>query len=375
MRPYIASATTKFVTVKGDGWPHNGFFQAFLASTKGHPIVGNSVMRMVERLWKNDRRYLGPMSLMDAWKNLTDVNDVYLLAEVNLKESNSIKRHAKLKELFETSKYQLTQHVPEVFEGSCQFSSGACNVIVVDDADETVFFYSRLIGTTWCGKQLDCIGSKHENEVAAKLPNEEEVVVSPSLSSTSRSKQSTHSTDLQSKDVVWKNPSHQHNSLDDLPSINHASAQQPPDQDLWLVSQTNPVQHSNGRIPRIINKIYFAKDGQFPSQISKAIKQAHQTWSSLNPGYQVRYFNLVSARRYLRKHFHPVFLRAFDCIEAFAGKSDLFRMALLYREGGFHTDWKTVCLQQNLLERIGNSTHFFAALDYGGGFVKKSVCS
>lgn len=60
-------------------------------------------------------------------------------------------------------------------------------------------------------------------------------------------------------------------------------------------------------------------------------------------------------------------------IQAFAGKSDLFRMALIFREGGFHTDWKTVCLQQNLLDRIANSTDFFAALDYGSGFVKKSV--
>ena len=60
-------------------------------------------------------------------------------------------------------------------------------------------------------------------------------------------------------------------------------------------------------------------------------------------------------------------------IQAFAGKSDLFRMALLFREGGFHTDWKTVCLQQNLLDQIANSSDFFAPLDYGGGFVKKSV--
>jgi hypothetical protein len=138
--------------------------------------------------------------------------------------------------------------------------------------------------------------------------------------------------------------------------------------------------------------------------VSDAIKQAHKTWFDNNPGYQVRYFNLIKARRYLHKHFHPVFLRAFDCIEAFAGKSDLFRMALLYREGGFHADWKTVCLEKNLLERIINDTDFFvtkgffAALDYGvsgvcsgcmvvysghsyfitvclpqGGFVKKSV--
>jgi len=51
----------------------------------------------------------------------------------------------------------------------------------------------------------------------------------------------------------------------------------------------------------------------------------------LNPGYQVHYFDLLSARSYLHAHFHPVFLRTFDCIQAFAGKSDFFRVALLYR--------------------------------------------
>ena len=38
-------------------------------------------------------------------------------------------------------------------------------------------------------------------------------------------------------------------------------------------------------------------------------------------------------------------------------------MALLYREGGFHSDWKQRCLQRNLLEGISNTTNFFAAYD------------
>jgi mannosyltransferase OCH1-like enzyme len=146
---------------------------------------------------------------------------------------------------------------------------------------------------------------------------------------------------------------------------------QPPPQDMWLISSSESTRQQTNRIPKIINRIYFAKDGNYPAVVSNAIKQAHKSWLDNNPGYHVRYFNLIKARRYLLKHFHPVFLRAFDCIEAFAGKSDLFRMALLYREGGFHADWKTVCLEKNLLERISNGTDFFvtkgffAALDYG----------
>ena len=102
------------------------------------------------------------------------------------------------------------------------------------------------------------------------------------------------------------------------------------------------------------------------------------SWGDMNPGYLVRYFDLRLARGYLRRHYHPAFLRAFDCLEAFASKSDLFRMTLLYREGGWHSDWKQTCLQRHLLRNLtsstdndvyddnddGTTTDFFAARDH-----------
>lgn len=44
---------------------------------------------------------------------------------------------------------------------------------------------------------------------------------------------------------------------------------------------------------------------------------------------------------------HPLISRALYCIQAFACKVDFLRMALVYREGCFYSDWKKVCLQQN----------------------------
>lgn len=41
-----------------------------------------------------------------------------------------------------------------------------------------------------------------------------------------------------------------------------------------------------------------------------------------------------------------------------------------YREGGFHSDWKQVCLRRDLLDRIANDTDFFAALDVGNRFTR-----
>jgi hypothetical protein len=105
------------------------------------------------------------------------------------------------------------------------------------------------------------------------------------------------------------------------------------------------------------------------------LMKAHESWHQMNPGYIIRYFDLEHARGYLIQHFHPVFIRAFDCIEAFAGKSNLFRMALLFREGGWHSDWKQECLQNNLLEMLSNSdTAFFACMDNGQAHSKSRQC-
>ena len=168
--PYVAPANITFATVKGDGWPANGFFQAFLAAEKGHPLIRKSIDCMKDRLWENNRHYLGPMALMDAWMQVENVTvsshdkaintGLHLLEEVNMNNPASTKQHENLTELIQAN--DMLQHVPKRYGERCQFSSGACNVIVVDanKRDETLYFYSRVVGTTWCGKLVsgDCIG-------------------------------------------------------------------------------------------------------------------------------------------------------------------------------------------------------------------------
>ena len=145
----------------------------------------------------------------------------------------------------------------------------------------------------------------------------------------------------------------------------------PPRVDSWLI-KGHHLPEPTGRIPKRISKIFFQKDGNFHPQIfngnediSDLIKAAHHSWTDKNPGYRVHYYNIPAARKYLRTFYHPVFLRMFDCIEAFAGKSDLFRMALLYREGGWTSDWKQVCLEDGLLDAIASKVDFFVATDQG----------
>lgn len=156
---------------------------------------------------------------------------------------------------------------------------------------------------------------------------------------------------------------------------------EPPRVDSWLI-KGHHLPEPTGRIPKRINKIFFQKDGNFRSQlyrekdgISDLIKAAHQSWTDKNPGYKVHYYNIPAARKYLQTFYHPVFLRMFDCIEAFAGKSDLFRMALLYREGGWTSDWKQVCLEDGLLDAIASKMDFFVAADRGNLKSIKDRCA
>ena len=141
----------------------------------------------------------------------------------------------------------------------------------------------------------------------------------------------------------------------------------PPLVESWLLSSSDhPAPYDGNGIPRIINKIFFGKDGQFQGSIDGNLKRAHDSWKDMNSGYQVRYFDLTATRQYLHQFFHPVFLRTLDCIQAFANKADFARIVLLYREGGWYSDFKQVVLQKNLLDTISSGTNFWAAIDEEG---------
>ena len=166
VRPYVAPKNINFVTVKGGyGFQEDGFFQAFWAAEKGHPIIHRSLSLMLEYLKKNKGNYLGPLSLLEAWKefdNRTNAttskesNEVYLLMELNLMKSVSAVKHELTVDYVLNSEIykNMIQKVPSHFRDSCQFSAGQCNFIVMDENDQTIYMYSRILGTKWCGKRI-----------------------------------------------------------------------------------------------------------------------------------------------------------------------------------------------------------------------------
>jgi mannosyltransferase OCH1-like enzyme len=103
----------------------------------------------------------------------------------------------------------------------------------------------------------------------------------------------------------------------------------------WSVWMHPPVQ----RIPRIIHQTYISR--VMPAESYRAC----QTWWLSNPEYEYRFYDDNLCQTMMEQWYgadHPV-LRAYNMLYAGAYKSDIFRLALLQREGGVWADVSSVC--------------------------------
>lgn len=173
----------------------------------------------------------------------------------------------------------------------------------------------------------------------------------------------------------------------------HISCRMPHESEWLLLLETSATPNPAGNtksnndmtmIPKILHKVIITANGGFPSYLSAildmmsnetmrleyinnnnnnynnnnytgSIEEAHISWYINNPTYDIRYYDLHRCRLYLKLYYHPLFLRAFDCIEAFAGKVNFFRYLVVYHEGGYYSDWKQCCIKDGLLDYL--STH------------------
>ena len=187
-----------------------------------------------------------------------------------------------------------------------------------------------------------------------------------------------HRPSTMTQDPPWITYEMNHDNID----INQHHTFSMPDESDWLHSNADhQYNESQKLIPKYLHKVILTSDGGYPDYFPTimklgvqstldvntlkvmaveegSIEEAHLSWKVRNPGYEIRYFNLHECRQYLAQYYHPIFLHAFDCIEAFAGKADLFRYLVVYREGGYYSDWKQVCLVDGLLDQLtlSNST-------------------
>ena len=92
-------------------------------------------------------------------------------------------------------------------------------------------------------------------------------------------------------------------------------------------------------IPRIIHQTYMNR--AMPAESYSAC----QTWWLTNPNYEYRFYDDTLSQTLMELWFAPdsLELKAYNMLYAGAYKSDIFRLALLYREGGVWADVSSVC--------------------------------
>ena len=93
--------------------------------------------------------------------------------------------------------------------------------------------------------------------------------------------------------------------------------------------------------PRIPRKLIQYWDQRHPP---RDIADLMRTWVETHPGYQYCRFDDTAAREYLIAHYPEAVLNAYHCATHPAQKSDLFRLAYLFREGGWYVDADDRCV-------------------------------
>ena len=129
------------------------------------------------------------------------------------------------------------------------------------------------------------------------------------------------------------------------------------------------------RIPSVLHRImFFEKDDMSEAELKRAIDKrvwlvfgdstmlnAYTAWETKNKvaGFSFKSYNLQDAEAYIEEHFEQPVLEAFQGLQPFAYKADLFRYLVLYMEGGWYVDLKLepvgVSLNE-LLERVARET-------------------
>ena len=93
--------------------------------------------------------------------------------------------------------------------------------------------------------------------------------------------------------------------------------------------------------PLIPRKIVQYWDQECPPE---DIAELLHTWVEAHPDYQYRRFDDTAARDYLMSHYPETALKAYRRATHPAQASDLFRLAYLFREGGFYIDADDRCV-------------------------------
>lgn len=78
--------------------------------------------------------------------------------------------------------------------------------------------------------------------------------------------------------------------------------------------------------------------------VSAEFQAIVDTWKTRNPRYEFVMMDAAERVQFIREHFQPTVLTAYQCIVPGAYKADLFRYCYLWVHGGVYVDIDTLCL-------------------------------
>jgi hypothetical protein len=105
-------------------------------------------------------------------------------------------------------------------------------------------------------------------------------------------------------------------------------------------------------IPKVIHKIFIDSEMK-QIKIDTDISNAMDTWVNLNPGYKLKLWYGNDCRQFLIDNYDSSYVECFDRIIPYAYKTDFMRYCIIYKEGGWYSDW-----QQRLLLPLGNLENY-----------------
>ena len=103
-------------------------------------------------------------------------------------------------------------------------------------------------------------------------------------------------------------------------------------------SGNNNLNNTFKMIPKKIFQTWESDD------IDPEFQTIVDSWKMKNPNYEYKFYNARDRRKFIKEHFDKIVIMAYDKILPGAFKCDLWRLCVLYIEGGVYIDFDTLCM-------------------------------
>ena len=123
-----------------------------------------------------------------------------------------------------------------------------------------------------------------------------------------------------------------------------------------IINYTKPYnffkQNYNSIIPLDVYQTWFTKD--LPPKMSERVNLLKRQ----NPRFNYHLFDNDECREFIKTHFRPDVLDAYDSLIPGAYKADLWRLCVLFINGGIYMDIKFCCVNGFRLIELTENEHF-----------------